>query len=87
MQLLLVEYLDSPELSLSTLQVGSLLELDKPATRELLQASITTGLLDQTQEGYFVLADHYQWPHTQCVHIKRRAIINSALFEPSRHLS
>lgn len=55
-----MEYLDSPELSLSTLQVGSLLELDEPATRELLQASITTGLLDQTQEGYFVLADHYQ---------------------------
>ena len=44
---------------LPAFQVASLLELDQPTTHELLQASITEGLPEQAQEGYFVLEDHY----------------------------
>ena len=60
LQLFRDEYLDTPDISLSAFQVASLLELDQPTTHELLQASTTEGLLEQTQEAYFVLEDHYK---------------------------
>ena len=60
LQLLRVEHLDTPDLTLSRIQVSSLLELDRATTSALLEASLTIGLLERTQDGLFVLADHHR---------------------------
>jgi hypothetical protein len=59
-ELLRAEYFDSPHLTLSALEVGRLLELDRETTVSVLDASVQSGFLERSADGEFVLASCYE---------------------------